>query len=321
SGVLNFKRSEVEFACEYFTNVIGSSSLGTLYKGTLSTGVEIAVAAIAFTSANDWSNSLEALFRDEIDTLSKVNHKNFMNLVGSCAEEEPFTRMLVFEYAPYETLFEHLHLREAEHLDWEMRLRIAMGIAYCLEHMHQLIPPLFHRNLNSSAVYLSEDYAAKVSDFAFLDEIHEPNMQSNVYSFGIVLLEIITGRLPYSAGSLSVGDWASDYLSRTQPLREMVDPTLKTFREDQLQQIGDVIRLCANSKAMERPNMEGVWAKLRVITGIEPHEAIPRVLPLWLTELETPSTRGQAQPKAKASKAAAVLGLRKNRVFRGLQFW
>ncbi|EYU43435.1 hypothetical protein MIMGU_mgv11b015862mg, partial [Erythranthe guttata] len=221
--VLNFKRSEVEFACEYFTNVIGSSSLGTLYKGTLSTGVEIAVAAIAFTSANDWSNSLEALFRDEIDTLSKVNHKNFMNLVGSCAEEEPFTRMLVFEYAPYETLFEHLH-----------------------------------------SVYLSEDYAAKVSDFAFLDEIHEPNMQSNVYSFGIVLLEIITGRLPYSAGSLSVGDWASDYLSRTQPLREMVDPTLKTFREDQLQQIGDVIRLCANSKAMERPNMEGVWAKLRI---------------------------------------------------------
>ncbi|KAL9164992.1 hypothetical protein ABFS82_06G141400 [Erythranthe guttata] len=71
--VLNFKRSEVEFACEYFTNVIGSSSLGTLYKGTLSTGVEIAVAAIAFTSANDWSNSLEALFRDEVTFIETIN--------------------------------------------------------------------------------------------------------------------------------------------------------------------------------------------------------------------------------------------------------
>ncbi|KAL7108919.1 hypothetical protein ACP275_06G143100 [Erythranthe tilingii] len=252
-----------------------------------------------------------------IETLAKVNHKNFMNLVGSCVEEEPFTRMLVFEYAPYGTLFEHLHcLREDEHLDWEMRLRIAMGIAYCLDHMHQLIPPLFHRNLNSSAVYLSEDYAAKVSDFAFLDEIHEPNMQSNVYSFGIVLFEIITGRLPYSTGSLSVEDWASDYFSGTQPLREMVDPTLKTFREDQLQQIGDVIRLCVNSKAMESRNMESICDKLRKITGIEHHEAISRV-----SQLEILPTRGQAQPKAKTSKAAAVISLRKNRVFRGFQFW
>lgn len=56
-----------------------------------------------------WSQSCDVDFRFQISTLSKVNHKNFMNLLGYCEEEEPFTRMMVFEYAPNGTLFEHLH--------------------------------------------------------------------------------------------------------------------------------------------------------------------------------------------------------------------
>ncbi|PIN14599.1 Non-specific serine/threonine protein kinase [Handroanthus impetiginosus] len=170
TGVPKLKRSELEAACEDFSNVIGSLSVCTLYKGTLSSGVEIAVASIAVASAKDWSSSQEAQFRKKIETASKVNHKNFISLLGYCEEEEPFTRMLVFEYAPNGTLFEHLHIREAEHLDWATRLRIAMGMAYCLDHMHQLTPPLPHRNLTSSTIYLTEDYAAKVSDFVFWDK-------------------------------------------------------------------------------------------------------------------------------------------------------
>ncbi|KAL0299313.1 UNVERIFIED_CONTAM: putative inactive receptor-like protein kinase [Sesamum radiatum] len=249
-GVPKLKRSELEAACEDFSNVIGSPSFCTLYKGTLSSGVEIAVASIAVASSKDWSSNLEAQFRKKIDTLSKVNHKNFVSLLGYCEEEEPFTRMMVFEYAPNGTLFEHLHIREAEHLDWTMRLRVAMGIAYCLEHMHQLTPTLAHRNLTSSTVYLTEDYAAKVSDFVFWDEgaaaERQPSPQSNIYSFGVLLFEMITGKLPYSAGSDSSEDWASDYLRGGQPLREMVDPTLTTYQEDQLQKIGAVIKTCIN---------------------------------------------------------------------------
>ncbi|KAG2723962.1 hypothetical protein I3843_02G171700 [Carya illinoinensis] len=108
TGVPKLKRSDLEAACEDFSNVIGSSPIGTVYKGTLSSGVEIAVASVG-ASAKDWSNSLEAQFRRKIDTLSKVNHKNFVNLLGYCQEDEPFTRMMVFEYAPNGTLFEHLH--------------------------------------------------------------------------------------------------------------------------------------------------------------------------------------------------------------------
>ncbi|KAL2524269.1 putative LRR receptor-like serine/threonine-protein kinase MRH1 [Abeliophyllum distichum] len=294
TGVPKLKRSELETACEDFSNVIGSSSICTLYKGTLSSGVEIAVASPAVASAKDWSNSLEVQFRNKIDTLSKVNHKNFINLIGYCGEEKPFTRMMVFEYAPNGTLFEHLHIKEAEHLDWAMRLRIAMGMAYCLDYMHQLTPVIPHRNLTSSAVYLTEDYAAKISDFGFLGDGSaaeiEPNLQSNVYSFGVVLFEMITGKLPYVVGNGSLEDWASDYLRGIPFLREMVDPTLTSFQEDQLEQIGSLIKSCVNPEPRQRPSMREVAARLREITSIAPDGAIPKLSPLWWAELEILST-------------------------------
>lgn len=185
-----------------------------------------------------------------------------------------------------------LPVKEAEHLDWAMRLRIAMGIAYCLEHMHEMTPPLVHRNLTSSSIYLTEDYAAKVSDYVFWDEGAErqSNPESNVYSFGVMLFEMITGKLPYTAGSDSLEDWASDYLKGTQPLREMVDPTLRSYQEDQLQEIGDVIKLCGDPDPRQRPSMKEVSGRLRLITGMGPDGAVPKLSPLWWAEIEILST-------------------------------
>ncbi|XP_050384986.1 probable inactive receptor-like protein kinase At3g56050 isoform X2 [Argentina anserina] len=301
TGVPNLKRSEIQAACEDFSNVIGTSSpMGTVYKGTLSSGVEIAVASLTATSASEWSNNLELQFRKKIETLSKVKHKNFVSLIGYCEEEEPFTRMMVFEYAPNGTLFEHLHMREAEHLDWRMRIRIAMGMAYCLEHMHQLNPPIAHNNLTSSAVLLTEDYAPKVSEVTFWNEVAEAekqssgsrlsdgqstSLESNVYSFGVILFEIVTGRLPYSVDNGSQ-DWASDYLRGEHPFKVMVDPTLESFQEEQLEQIGEVIRICVHPDARQRPPMRDVTARLREIIGLTPDAASPKLSPLWWAELE-----------------------------------
>ncbi|GLT31505.1 hypothetical protein SLA2020_062380 [Shorea laevis] len=294
TGVPKLKRSELEAACEDFSNVISSSPIGMVYKGTLSNGVEIAVASVAVASARDWSINLETEFRKKIDTLSKVNHKNFVNLIGYCEEDDPFTRMLVFEYAPNGTLFEHLHIKESEHLDWGMRLRIAMGMAYCLEHMHQLNPPIAHNNLSSSAVNLTEDYAAKISDLSFLNEIggnklsdtQPASPESNVYSFGVLLFEMVTGRMPFSVDDGSLGDWASDYLRGTQPLVEMVDPTLDSFDEEQLEKIGEVIKSCVRPQPAQRPTMREVSARLREFTAITPDGATPKLSPLWWAELE-----------------------------------
>ncbi|TXG50076.1 hypothetical protein EZV62_025951 [Acer yangbiense] len=304
-GVPKLKRSELEAACEDFCNVIGSSPIGMVYKGTLSSGAEIAVASVVEISATakDWSKNLEVHFRKKIDTLSKVNHKNFVNLIGFCEEEAPFTRMLVFEYAPNGTLFEHIHIRESEHLDWGMRLRIAMGMAYCLEHMHQLNPPIVHNYLNSSAVSLTEDYAAKLSDLSFWNEIApsgtgsqrlsnipSASRESNVYSFGVLLFEMMTGRLPYVVDNGPLEDWASDYLSGDQPLRQMVDPTLNSFDKEQLREIDELIKSCVHPDPRQRPETRDIVARLRDITGLSPDGAIPKLSPLWWAEIEILST-------------------------------
>uniref|UniRef100_A0A3N7GS98 Protein kinase domain-containing protein n=2 Tax=Populus trichocarpa TaxID=3694 RepID=A0A3N7GS98_POPTR len=213
--------------------------------------------------------------------------------------------MMVFEYAPNGTLFEHLHIKESEHLDWGMRLRIAMGMAYCLEHMHQLNPPIAHSNLTSSVISLTEDYASKISDFTFSNDIIANEMElsgkklpdvplalpeSNVYNFGVLLFEMVTGRLPYSVDNVSLEDWASDYLRGYQPLREKVDPTLDSFEEEKLERIGEVIKSCVHPDPKQRPTMREVTGGLREITTLTPDAAIPKLSPLWWAELEILST-------------------------------
>ncbi|XP_018502532.2 probable inactive receptor-like protein kinase At3g56050 [Pyrus x bretschneideri] len=307
TGVPKLNRSELEAACEDFSNVIGSLSDGNVYKGTLSSGVEIAVTSITTESAAGWTKSLEAQFRKKIETLSKVNHKNFVNLIGFCKEEKPFTRIMVFEYAPNGTLFEHLHIKEAEHLDWGMRLRIAMGMAYCLEYMHQLKPPVVQKNLQSSSVYLTEDYAAKISDFTFLSGVTTAKMgsvdkklhdsmstdpESNVYSFGVVLFEMITGRIPYSVENGSLEDWASHYLKGDKSLREIVDPTLNSFQEEELSELFRVIKDCVHPDRKQRPTMTEIAGRLKEITAMGPDGATPKLSPLWWAELEIMSTEG-----------------------------
>ncbi|KAI4384545.1 hypothetical protein MLD38_002686 [Melastoma candidum] len=308
TGVPKLKRSELETACEDFSNVVGSSSIGTIYKGTLSSGVEIAVASVPVTSPKDWSKSLESQFRKTVETLSKVNHKNFANLIGYCEEEEPFTRMMVFEYAPNGTLFEHLHVNESEHLDWKIRLRVVMGVAYCLDHMHQLNPPMVHKNLNSSAINLTDDYAAKISYYNCWTQVASSEIKSsdfcrltassasrevdtNVYAFGVILFEMLTGRLPYSVeDDGSVEDWASDYLRGEKQFEEMVDPSLESFDKNQVEGISQVIRMCVHPDPRRRPPMREIAARLREITNIAPDAAIPKISPLWWAELEIIST-------------------------------
>ncbi|CAN8254490.1 unnamed protein product [Cochlearia groenlandica] len=306
TGVPKLKRSEIEAACEDFSNVIGSCPIGTLFKGTLSSGVEIAVASVATASAKEWTSNIEIQFRKKIEMLSKINHKNFVNLLGYCEEEEPFTRILVFEYASNGSVFEHLHYKESEHLDWLMRLRIAMGVAYCLDHMHGLKPPVVHSNLISSSVHLTEDYAVKIADFNFgylkgpsetesstnalIDKhVSVTTQEDNVHSFGLLLFELMTGKLPESVKKGdSVDTGITDFL-RGKTLREMVDPTLNSF-DEKIETISEVIKSCVRTDRKQRPAMKDVTERLREITGLSPDNAIPKLSPLWWAELEVLST-------------------------------
>ncbi|CAO1945500.1 unnamed protein product [Urochloa humidicola] len=304
TGVPKLQRSELEGACEDFSNIVANYPQYTVYKGTLSSGVEIAVVSTMIASSKDWSKYSEGRFRKKIDSLSQINHKNFINLLGYCEEEDPFMRMMVMEYAPNGTLYEHLHVEGFDPIDWNGRMRIIMGVAYCTQHMHELNPPITHPEIKSSAILLSEDGAAKMADTSVWHEVysrgnmpkdddfvdhHEPvpaDIAGNVYSFGLLMLEIISGKPPYSEQKGSLANLALECIRDNRSMSCLLDPNLKDHKEKDLEIICELVQDCIQSDPKKRPAMRLVTTRLRDVLSISPEAATPRLSPLWWAELE-----------------------------------
>ncbi|KAK9674196.1 hypothetical protein RND81_12G217600 [Saponaria officinalis] len=297
TGVPRLNSSELQTACEDFSNIIETFSGCLMYKGILSSGVEIAVVSTSIRSSELWSSHAEREFKRKIDTFSKINHKNFVNLLGYCEEEDPFVRMMVFEYAPNGNLYEHLHVKDMDHLDWTTRMRIIMGTCYCLEYMHhELNPPVIHPNLQSDSILLTDDYAAKVADVSFWadigvkENIYEgeeseplhsnpgPTREDNVYSLGILMLEIISTK--------SLSRQAMEYLGDKSKYSNLVDPTLKSSKNNELETVCEVISDCIKDDPKHRPTLKEITPKLKEVTRISQEAAHSRFSPLWWAELE-----------------------------------
>lgn len=294
--VLRFNRQELEVACEDFSNIIGSSPDSLVYKGIIKGGPEIAVISLCIKEEH-WTGYLELYFQKEVADLARLNNENTGKLLGYCRENTPFTRMLVFEYASNGTLYEHLHYGEGCQLSWTRRMKIGIGIARGLKYLHtELDPPFTISELNSGAVYLTEDFSPKLVDFESWKTILErseknsgavgnqgaicilPNslekrhldVRGNVYAFGVLLLEIISGRPPYCKDKGSLIDWAKDFLELPEVMSYVVDPELKHFRFDDLKVVCEVVNLCIHPDPDKRPNMHEVFNMLesRIDTSI-----------------------------------------------------
>ncbi|PKA53027.1 putative LRR receptor-like serine/threonine-protein kinase [Apostasia shenzhenica] len=283
-----FNRQELELACEDFSNIIGSSSDSIVYKGTLKNGPEIAVISLCI-SEDQWTNYLELYFQSKVADLARVNHANTAKLLGYCKENNPFSRMLVFEYASNGTLYEHLHYGEGSQLSWFRRMKITLGIAQGLRYLHtELQPPFSLSELNSSTVYLTEDFTAKLVDFESWKMVlskSEKNsgqicsggslhtlscsaddlqfdVQCNTFSFGVLLLEIISRRHHYCKEKGRLVDWASEYLQNPDEISKLVDPELKDVKADDLAVLCSVISLCIDPDPSKRPSMQIIAAVL-----------------------------------------------------------
>ncbi|XP_050375918.1 probable LRR receptor-like serine/threonine-protein kinase At1g63430 [Argentina anserina] len=282
--VVKFNRQELEVACEDFSNIIGSSPDSLVYKGNMKGGPEIAVISLCIKEEH-WTGYLELYFQREVTDLSRLTHENTGKLLGYCSESTPFTRMLVFEYASNGTLYEHLHYGEGCQLSWTRRMKIVIGIARGLKYLHmELEPPFTISELNSSAVYLTDDFLPKLVDFESWKtiiarseknsgsigsqgsicvlpnsmEARHLDIQGNVYAFGVLLLEIISGRPPYCKDKGCLVDWAKDYLELPDVMPHVVDPELKHFSCDDLKVLCDVVNLCIHPEPTKRPSMQEV---------------------------------------------------------------
>nr|CAB3474616.1 unnamed protein product [Digitaria exilis] len=221
-GARYFSFEELKKSTNNFSeiNEIGSGGYGKVYKGTLANGQ---IAAIKRAQQGSMQGAAE--FKNEIELLSRVHHKNLVSLVGFCYEQGE--QMLVYEYIPYGTLRENLMGKGGVSLDWKKRLRIAIGSAKGIAYLHELAdPPIIHRDIKSTNILLDESLNAKVADFGlsklvsdtqkghvstqvkgtlgYLDPEYYMTQQlsekSDVYSFGVVLLELITAKQPIEKG-------------------------------------------------------------------------------------------------------------------------
>ncbi len=236
-------------------NVLGRGGFGVVYKGELEDGTKIAVKRMEAAIVS--SKGLNE-FQAEIEVLTKVKHRHLVGLLGYCAEGAE--RLLVYEYLPNGPLSQHLfdykQVNEKA-LSWSTRLSIALDVARGLEYLHSLAHRSFiHRDLKPSNILLTDDFRAKVSDFGLVKLAPEGKFsvetrlagtfgylapeyavtgrvttKVDVFSFGVVLMELMTGRRALdetqAEENMHLVTWFRRMNGKKESLLAAIDPTIQ----------------------------------------------------------------------------------------------
>ncbi|KAI6681837.1 hypothetical protein NL676_035718 [Syzygium grande] len=307
---LNFSKSEFTFeelrmATNGFSdsNLLGQGGFGYVYKGVLPNGKEVAVKQLKAGSGQG-----EREFKAEVEIISRVHHKHLVSLVGFCTTGSE--RLLVYEFIPNNTLQFHLHEKDRPTMDWTTRLRIALGSAKGLAYLHEDCQPrIIHRDIKAANILLDFKFEAKVADFGLAKlssdvQTHISTRvmgtfgylapeyassgkltdKSDVFSFGVMLLELITGRKPVDTTTdmhESLVDWARPQLTRAlddENFDSLVDPRLQhNYNHDEMARMVSCAAACVRHSALRRPRMsqivhalEGEMSLLDLDEGVRP---------------------------------------------------
>ncbi|XP_031115720.1 putative wall-associated receptor kinase-like 16 [Ipomoea triloba] len=268
------------------TRIIGQGGFGIVYKGHLLDGQTIAVK-----KSKVMDQTQVEQFINELIVLSQINHRNIVKLFGCCLETE--TPLLVYEFISNGTLSEHLYSKDkASTIPWPIRLRIATETAEVLSYLHSAAsPPIIHRDVKPANILLDNNYTTKVSDFGasrlvlqdetalmtmvqgtfgYLDpeymQTHQLTEKSDIYSFGVVLLELLTGRRAvFYNGPVEERSLSEHFLSslKTNQLFKILDVNIVCEgNTDELQEIALLAKRCLNVKGEDRPTMKEVAMEL-----------------------------------------------------------
>lgn len=297
-----FSYKEVKIATSGFSeaNVVGRGGFGEVYHGFVGNGVEVAVKRRAVQSKQG-----EREFRAEVELLSRLHHRNLLGLRGFA--DQAGHLVLVYDYMPNGTLYDYLRDKDkVKDLQWKRRLQIAIGAARGLEYLHHgAMPPVIHRDVKTSNILLDASLNAKVADFGlskirevdsklagepashistivkgtpgYLDPAYYASQQlsekSDVYGFGIVMLELLTGRLPIwmdhnsgegasEAQAVSLREWAAEHLER-KDVATLTAPELHLPRAfTSMQLFAELAWRCVSIKTSLRPSMNEVVREL-----------------------------------------------------------
>ncbi|KAF8408279.1 hypothetical protein HHK36_007428 [Tetracentron sinense] len=309
-----FQKLELSIAdvanCLTAGNVIGKGRSGVVYRANIPSGSTIAVKR--FRSSENFSASA---FSSEIATLARIRHRNIVRLLGWAANRK--TKLLFYDYLPNGALGTLLHDGCAGMVEWETRFKIALGVAEGLAYLHHdCVPSILHRDVKAHNILLGDQYEACLADFGLARLAEDENgsfstnpqfagsygyiapeyacmikitEKSDVYSYGVVLLEIITGKKPVDPifpDGQHVVQWVRDLLKSKKDPVEILDPRLQGRPDSEIQEMLQALGislLCTSNRAEDRPTMKDVAALLREIrqeppTGSEIHKPMSNSL-------------------------------------------
>ncbi|GLT34526.1 hypothetical protein SLA2020_090350 [Shorea laevis] len=277
-------------------NLLGEGGFGGVYKGCLPDGREVAVKQLKIGGGQG-----EREFKAEVEIIHRIHHRHLVSLVGYCISENQ--RLLVYDYVPNNTLYFHLHGKGRPVLDWATRIKIAAGAARGIAYLHEdCHPRIIHRDIKSSNILLDKNFEARVSDFGLAKLALDTNThittrvigtfgymapeyaasgklteKSDVFSFGVVLLELITGRKPVDAsqplGDESLVEWARPLLSHaldTEEYGSLADPRLGgNYVESEMFRMVEAAAACVRHLAAKRPRMGQIGRALESLATVD----------------------------------------------------
>ncbi|KAI4307226.1 hypothetical protein L6164_030436 [Bauhinia variegata] len=285
-----FKYQELALATSNFLpeNLIGKGGSSRVYRGCLPDGKELAVKILKP------SDDVLKEFVLEIEIITTLHHKNIISLLGFCFEDDNL--LLVYDFLSRGSLEENLHgsKKNPNVFGWAERYKVAEGVAEALDYLHNMgAQHAIHRDVKSSNVLLSEDFEPQLSDFglakwASTSSSHitctdvagtfgymapeyfmygKVNDKIDVYAFGVVLLELLSGRKAiggdYPKGQESVVMWASPILNRGK-ISQLLDPDLgNNYDQDQMERMILAATLCVRRAPRARPQMSVISQLLR----------------------------------------------------------
>ncbi|XP_020575326.1 probable LRR receptor-like serine/threonine-protein kinase At1g06840 [Phalaenopsis equestris] len=294
-GVKGFTFEEMALATNNFSSSsqVGQGGYGKVYRGILADGT---VVAIKRALEGSLQGSRE--FFTEIELLSRLHHRNLVSLVGYCDEENE--QMLVYEFMPNGTLRDHLSAKSKEALSFAMRLSIALGSARGILYLHtEADPPIFHRDIKASNILLDSRFVAKVADFGLSRLAPAPNIEgdlpghvstvvkgtpgyldpeyflthkltdkSDVYSLGVVFLELLTGRQPILHGKNIVREVTLAYQSGM--IFSAIDSRMGSYPSDCVEKFISLALRCCQDETDSRPSMPEVVRELDILWRMTP---------------------------------------------------